>query len=360
MITKPTLLIDKEKCQKNIRKMALKAEKQQLIFRPHFKTHQSIEIGNWFKAFGVKKITVSSLDMAMYFSKDWNDITVAFPVNILEIKQINQLARTITLNILIESIDTVSFLEAHLQSPVNFFIKIDVGYNRTGVSPHHTDKINNILKASNASSLLTFKGFLAHAGHTYQCRSKQEIIDVHEKALSLFTPLKKQFSTLYPDLILSYGDTPSCSVSDNFNGIDEIRPGNFVFYDLTQHYIGSNTINEIAVTMVCPIVAIHPEKNEILIYGGGVHFSKDYLILEEDKKIYGLIIDPTTNTPTRCIPDTYLKSISQEHGIIAVPEQDISQYNIGQLIHILPVHACMTANSMKKYITNSQKTIERL
>ena len=49
-------------------------------FRPHFKTHRSREVGRWFRDFGVAAITVSSVDMAQYFSNDgWDDITIAFP-----------------------------------------------------------------------------------------------------------------------------------------------------------------------------------------------------------------------------------------------------------------------------------------
>ena len=35
-----------------------------LSFRPHFKTHQSAEIGSWFRDFGVTRITVSSRESA--------------------------------------------------------------------------------------------------------------------------------------------------------------------------------------------------------------------------------------------------------------------------------------------------------
>ena len=49
------------------------------------------------------------------------------------------------------------------------------------------------------------------------------------------------------------------------------------------------------------------------------------------------------------IPGMYLKSISQEHGIVSVPQPFITKYKIGDLLYILPVHSCMTANEMKSY-----------
>lgn len=133
-ITSPTLLLDKQLCLANIKMMSEKAKLNNLIFRPHFKTHQSIIIGNWFRKAGVQKITVSSIQMAEYFAREnWKDITVAFPVNIREIEQINALAEEIQLNLTIENIESVSFLEKNLRFPVKIFIKIDTGYHRTGI-----------------------------------------------------------------------------------------------------------------------------------------------------------------------------------------------------------------------------------
>lgn len=340
--------------------MFLKAQNNNVNFRPHFKTHQSLEIGRWFKKLGVDKITVSSLEMANYFSKEWNDITVAFPVNILEIETINQLAEKIQLNLLIESTDTINFLKTHLKNKISFFIKIDVGTNRTGILPTNINKIDEILTISNDSDQLNFKGFLAHAGHTYNCRSNKEIIAIHKQSTRVLTPLKKLYQKRSPNLIISVGDTPGCSVADDFSELDEIRPGNFVFYDLTQNQIGSCHTNQIAVAMACPVVAIHKERNEIIVYGGGVHFSTDRLEDDKSGTIFGKVVEKRNNTWGPVITDMYVKSLSQEHGIIAVPESKISGYKPGDYLMILPVHSCMTANLMKAYQTTTSKIISRL
>ena len=110
-ISKPTLLLDMQQCKNNIRRIVEKAKKNNLIFRPHFKTHQSVQIGEIFKEFGIDKITVSSVEMAQYFANaDWNNITIAFPFNPLEINEIKALADKINLNILISSKDSAEKL----------------------------------------------------------------------------------------------------------------------------------------------------------------------------------------------------------------------------------------------------------
>ena len=122
-IAAPTLLLDKTKCISNIHSMAEKAKAHGLIFRPHFKTHQSRTIGQWLKNEGVNKITVSSLRMAEYFANDdWKDITVAFPTNIREIELLNNLAEEVQLNLTIENVEAVKFLNKELKFEVGFFI----------------------------------------------------------------------------------------------------------------------------------------------------------------------------------------------------------------------------------------------
>ncbi len=347
MIIKPTLLIDKEKCLKNIEMMSKKAKRHNLIFRPHFKTHQSLEVGRWFKNFGVERITVSSLEMARYFSCEWSNITVAFPVNILEIETINELAEKISLNLLVESVGSAGFLSGHLKYRTGFFIKIDTGYHRTGISPANTELIDDILRVSGTSGKLDFKGFLTHAGNTYQCRTRVEISEVHDRSLGMITSVKSKYKDKFPDMIISVGDTPGCSVSENFEGVDEIRPGNFVFYDLMQLYNGSCSEDQIAVALACPVVAVHKERNEIVIYGGGVHFSKERIEIPSKGIIYGQVTEEKYGGWGKPVPGMIVKSLSQEHGIVSVPASLIQNYRIGDVIKILPVHSCMTVSSMK-------------
>ena len=267
-IAVPTLLLDRQKCQHNIQRMSDKARRLGLTLRPHFKTHQSSSIGRWFRQAGVDKITVSSLRMAEYFANDhWLDITVAFPVNLLEIDLINRLAAYIRLNLLVESVESVQFLDRHLRHPVGVFIKIDVGTHRTGVEADDEETVNRILEKIGNSRKIRFLGFLAHAGHTYRARGIQQVQTVHEAYLGLLATLREHYLPAFPELILSVGDTPSCSLMEDFPGVHEIRPGNFVFYDVMQIGIGSCSPDDVAVAMACPVVATHPSRNEIVVYG---------------------------------------------------------------------------------------------
>ncbi|MBU1012832.1 MAG: alanine racemase [Bacteroidetes bacterium] len=350
LFSKPSFIVDENKCRRNIATMIAKANKHHLIFRPHFKTHHSIEIGRWFREMGTDKITVSSLDMARYFASDgWKDITVAFPVNWLEIDKINELSAQINLNLIVESVETVNFLKQNLKNSVGVFIKIDTGYHRTGISVNNTNLISALINEIKNTSCLKLKGFLAHNGHTYKTNSIKEIEEIHSGSLRELSKLKAQFQDQETPLIVSFGDTPGASTMNDFVGADELRTGNFVFYDLVQEQIGSCSFKDISVAMACPVVAKHPDRNTIIIYGGGVHLSKESLKMPNGEQIFGKIVHLKENGWTDPIPDCHLSSISQEHGVITASDSFFDSINIGELIGILPVHSCMTADLQNTY-----------
>lgn len=361
MITTPTLLLNEQKCRRNIRNMAEKAERNNVTLRPHFKTHQSHEIGRWFREEGAEKITVSSLRMAKYFAADdWNDILVAFPVNILEIETINQLAGKIHLSLLVESIEAVRFLQDNLKSPLDIYIKVDAGLHRTGVSWDDHKAIYEILGTLSESRATTFRGFVTHSGHSYRARGKNESSAIHNETITRMLSLKNKFLNEYPGLIISVGDTPGCSIMEDFSMVDEIRPGNYVFYDVTQYIIGSCRADQIAVAMACPVVAVHRERSEVVVYGGSVHFASDCVVDENGITIYGKVVSNHGDGWGEIIEGSYLRKLSQEHGIVYLPDDHINDYKPGDIIKILPVHSCTTANLMKDYLTTEGQKISMM
>ncbi|MFC2104154.1 alanine racemase [Bacteroidota bacterium] len=359
-ITSPTLILDKKKCLSNIHMMATKAKNHNLIFRPHFKTHQSRIIGKWFKQAGVTKITVSSLRMAEYFANDdWKDITVAFPANIREIEILNSLAEEINLNLTIENEESVNFLKKELKYEVGFYIKIDTGYRRTGISFDIFLTIDKILKKALESDKLKFIGFLSHAGNTYNAKSPKEVLEIHNDALYKLSLLKNQYIERFPDLIMSIGDTPSNSLANRFPEIDEIRPGNFVFYDLMQHNIGSCKFEQIAIVVACPVVAKHADRKEIILHGGAIHFSKDFIVVN-DNKVYGKLVQLNSQGWEEIEQNNFLIKLSQEHGTLTVNDDLLQEIKIGDLIGIIPVHSCLTANLMQGYLSMDGERIDHI
>jgi len=337
----PAFLINELICRQNIRHMAEKAKISGVVFRPHFKTHQSLEVGKWFRQEGVSAITVSSVSMARYFADDgWDDITIAFPVNSREVDEISELAGKIRLNVLFDMAGQAENLGKKLTHETGFFIKIDVGYHRSGIEPTDSESIDRILRTAEKSKLV-FRGFLTHPGHTYHAAGKQEILAILNETSRILSGLKHHYQNNFSGIISSTGDTPSCSLAADFSGIDEIRPGNFVFYDLMQLRLGSCSFNEIGAAVICPVVSVYPGRNEALIYGGAVHLSKESLQNPDGSRNYGLIVpfrDGRWQSPKG---NDYLVSLSQEHGIFCTSSIWAKALKPGDLVAVIPVHSCL-------------------
>ncbi|MDP2237408.1 MAG: alanine racemase [Bacteroidales bacterium] len=349
-ITKPSLMVNKAITLDNISRMLEKTKAAGAIFRPHFKTHQSGVVGQWFRSFGIHKITVSSVSMAQYFAlHGWKDITIAFPVNLRELPAINHLALSAKINLLVESIEVINALETGLDHISDVYIKVDVGAARTGIAIDNSEAIISLAEQIKSKLKLKLAGFLSHAGQTYKAKGITEIEEIARCSQKKLFEIKEKLKD--PSLILSWGDTPSCSMLPELNGFDEWRPGNFVFYDIMQYHIGSCELNDIAVAMACPVVAVHPERNQIVVYGGAIHFSKERIIADNGFELYGYVVEFTENGWSKPIAGAWLSSLSQEHGIVNLPSTMIQQFRPGDIIGILPVHSCLAVSAMNELIS---------
>ncbi len=350
-ITKPTLLLDESKTRANIQRMMDKATASNVNMRPHFKTHQSSDVGEWFKDAGVTSATVSSVDMGLYFAQNgWDDIVVAFPVNWREIANINLLAGLCQLGLLVESLESVAFLAENLTESVDIWLDVDAGYHRTGFAWDDNDHALELVNAIGQSEKMTVKGMLTHSGHSYAGRTHEEIIAVYDETVSRFMALRDFLAEQgYAELTLSIGDTPSCSVVEDFSMIDEIRPGCYVFYDVMQSIIGSCDIEDISIGLACPVVTKQREHNQMVLYGGAVHLSNYSMDNRNGQHIFGRVA-MLTDDGWDILPDsTYVKGLSQEHGVLHVSDDVLDTVNIGDVLVVLPIHACTTANIMKRY-----------
>jgi D-serine deaminase-like pyridoxal phosphate-dependent protein len=350
-IGSPALLLDEDKCRANIKAMAQRAKDAEVLFRPHFKSHQSSAVGHWFREEGVRCITVSSVGMAGYFADyGWRDITIAFPVNIREIEQLKKLSARVKLNLLVEDVETVRHLDLS-GIRADLFVKLDVGARRTGLPVESVGEIIHLAETINLTKGLVLKGLLTHAGHTYRAVGTEAIQEIADQAAATMKQLRNFIGD--NSLILSWGDTPSCSLMLHNPGFDEWRPGNFVFYDVMQYHIGSCSLDKIAVVMACPVVAVHRNRRQAVVSGGAIHFSKDSIRADNGFELFGYVVEFTGSAWGETVTGAWLGSISQEHGVVNLPEELCNRVKPGDLIGILPVHSCLTVAAMKEMTTLS-------
>jgi D-serine deaminase-like pyridoxal phosphate-dependent protein len=352
LIQTPTLILNKEQAKRNIQRMADKAAVRDIRFRPHFKTHQSALIGEWFRDAGVTEITVSSFAMAEYFADNgWKDILIAFPVNLREIDQIRSLADRIHLGLLVDMEDSIKKLQESIHVAVDIWIKIDTGLKRAGVWWEDVRNVEKIIKHTKKAPKFYLKGLLTHAGQTYVSNSRDEVLELYQESNFRMNHLRDQLNEKgFQNLELSVGDTPGCWLSTDLGQVDEIRPGNFLLFDAEMMQLGVCHPSEIAASVACPIVSIFPHRQEIVIYGGAVHLSKE-TIVGSNPAVFGYAVFSPDSASWEINPGNFVRSLSQEHGVVKLHDEYINKVRIGDLIYIVPVHSCLVVDALGKFVS---------
>lgn len=361
-ITRPTLLLNEKQCKINIQRMVDKAKRLNVQLVPHFKTHQSSEIGEWFRACGVESITVSSVKMAEFFARSgWENITIAFPFNVLEIPTINgMLEQQIKLTLFVVNTEAVERLNRGLIAPVDLFIEMDAGYGRSGVLTEDITKVKQLVELIKSGAKTNLYGLYCHPGNTYHTSSVEEVQSLWADVIKKMTAVKTALGASGDSLKIRVGDTPGCVLVEEMQGIDEIGPGNFVFYDLVMNYLDVCAESDIAVAMACPVVAKNEDRNEIIIHGGAVHFSKDHLFDANEDKFFGEVVVLEEEGWSPIVEGIKLVSLSQEHGVLRATSEVFEAIEVGDVLGVLPIHSCLTANLMKSYTTFNGQEIKHL
>lgn len=357
-INEPILVLDETKCTSNILRMCIKAEKNKVAFRPHFKTHQSKYIGKIFRKCGVGKIAVSSLPMADYFAKGgWQDITIAFPFIPGDAEALKKLSLKANISIFVSNLFTAQWLNRNARFPLGVFLEVDAGYKRTGFDVNDVQSVIKSLNLLRKNRNLNVHGISSHFGNSYGAGAGN-VKAVWDVSVQKLTGLRRKAGD--ESLIISAGDTPCCSVLDDFTGVDEIRPGNFVFYDVMQYTSGICSAEEIAVSVFCPVVDTHPERSEFTVRCGAVHLSKEFIVTSGGDKIYGLICKVNNGVPAKPVNDSFLVNLTQEHGVAKAPKNFIQSLRPGDTVAVLPVHSCLTAQNWKSYVSAGGKIIGKM
>src|SRR5207253_4307482 len=137
-LTTPAFLVDRTIVEQNCARMRERARASGVAFRPHAKTHKTVEIARMQHGGAVGPITVSTMAEAEFFADaGFRDITYAVPIAPDKLPRVIALARRVErLNILLDSFEALHALES-ANAVFDAFLKVDCGYHRAGVDPHH-------------------------------------------------------------------------------------------------------------------------------------------------------------------------------------------------------------------------------
>ena len=280
----------------------------------------------------------------------WEDILIAFPVNWRQVEKLWSLAKKIRLGVLVESTASANWLEKNLGASVDVWIEVDEGSGRSGIPWEDFQSVLQVAELFRASQH-HFRGLLTHAGRIYGSGTAEEICRVYAQTVQRLNQVRDfMLSQQVGPIEISVGDTPGCSLVTDLGAVDEIRPGNFVFYDAQQLKLGSCQPEDIGVVLACPVVAKYPARSEVVIYGGAIHLSKD-TVLEGGKLVYGLVTAPQGESWGAPVTGAAVVRLSQEHGVIHLPEPTLSQVSVGDVLLVIPAHSCLSVSALGEYQT---------
>jgi D-serine deaminase-like pyridoxal phosphate-dependent protein len=346
----PALLLDLDKLEVNIANMAEKCHRLDVALRPHVKTHKSPRIARMQAERGANGITVATLYEAKRFAEEgFTDITWAFPIPLSRVREAVELSRKTTLRLLADSTEAIAALE-QTREPLRVLLKIDCGYHRAGVDPASSEALDLAIHIAK-SDTLSFGGILTHSGQAYDAHGAKELARVAEherKVMTTFAGRLRAESIAVP--AVSVGSTPAMSAVENLEGIDEARPGNYVFYDGMQTEIGSCAIADCALTVLTSVVSRGAEHS--ILDAGALALSKDVDHSSASRPTFGCgFLDYGAGTLD---PNLNVFSLSQEHGWLS------GSHPVGSRIRLLPRHSCLTASQFDAYtVVRGTEVVDR-
>ena len=115
-------------------------------------------------------------------------------------------------------------------------------------------------------------------------------------------------------------------------GVNEIRPGNYIFHDAIQVSLGAATLEECALSIVVTVNS-RPAKGRAVLDGGSKAFGLDKGAHGKEMLTgFGMVLGKKA----------ILARLSEEHGILTLdPTVDL---DIGDKVRIIPNHACAVMN----------------
>jgi len=326
----PIGTVDLERVRANARRVASYAADQGLGWRPHIKTHKSLEVARIQFQAGARGLTVATLREAEVMSTLTGDLLLAYPpVGAAKVDRLLGLPESVDLKVALDSPDVLAPLAAAARAAgrtVGVLVEMDMGLGRVGVqSPE--DAVALAREASETPGA-AFRGLLFYPGHIRMAVAEQEaaLAAVGERLRRALDALRE--AGLDPGIV-SGGSTPTLWHSHRIPGMTEIRSGSCIFFDREALAVGVAAAEDLAYTVLATVVST-AVPGRAVVDAGSKALSKE----ARSGEGFGFLLDR---------PEVVVASLSEEHGVLDVSRSDWRPA-IGERVRIVPNHVCVSVN----------------
>jgi D-serine deaminase-like pyridoxal phosphate-dependent protein len=364
-IPTPALLLDADVLERNVARMAGKVRDLGARLRPHVKTHKCIEVGRLQRAHGAQGITVATLVEAKDFAEHgFDDITWAVPLIPGRLDEVVALARAIRFRVLVDDPAAVDALESAARAAglrLHVWLEVDCGYHRSGVDPDAPASLA-LARRLASSAALTFDGLLTHAGHGYAAvdGAARRAVAEEERAVTVGFAERLRHAGVEVAAV-SVGSTPTLAAAESLAGVDEARPGNYVFYDWMQAAAGVCAPEDVAVSVLTTVISHRDDLPHCIVDAGALAMSKDTGPRDADvRRGLGPLYRGLSGAALE--PRVSLAHVSQEHGFVEGPRhEDVrGRFRVGEKVRVMPNHSCLTAAMFDEYwVVKGETVVDR-
>ena len=331
-VSTPALLIDLDKMDYNIARMADFFRGKEADLRPHMKTHKTPMIAHKQIEAGAIGITCQKLAEAEVMAEAGiRDILIANEViGAQKIDRLVNLARYTKIKVAVDNsknIVDISTAAERKGVKIGVLVEVNTGLNRCGVSPG--EPALKLAREVEAQKGLEFFGLMGYEGHTVFVKSHKERERKAKEALNLLVTSKELLEDNGLECrVASAGGTGTYDIAGSFPGVTEVQAGSYVTMD--NNYGGVEGIGgefKQALSLLTSVISRST--------GGRA-------VLDAGKKA----ISVDMGVPEIACPrGGKVDRISEEHiCLVELEDAPRKQLEVGEKVELIPGHGCTTIN----------------
>lgn len=346
----PCLVLERNRLEANLARMADALSSRGVRLRPHLKTGKCLEVARLAAPYPGTPVAVSTLLEAEYFAANgYRDLFYAVGLAPGKVARAAELHRKgIALKTLVDGVTAAKAIRKGAEKAGVMFsvlLEIDSGERRGGIAPDAPELL------AIARELGPHLGGVAtHGGHSYGAQTSESLAVVAKAeadAARLAARRLKENGFHAP--LVSIGSSPTALAKEDLEGIDEVRAGVYMFWDLMQAGLNACALDDLALSVLTEVIGRQPGRNEFLIDAGALALSKDRMTASLPPPLqaeFGWVCD----LDGRLLPGLKVLKTWQEHGLV-VSETELPKdaFPVGTRLRILPNHACLTAAAYDRY-----------
>jgi D-serine deaminase-like pyridoxal phosphate-dependent protein len=262
-----------------------------------------------------------------------DDILVMYPpVGVDRARRLARVARGARLTVALDSeraARDMSTAAADVGASVRVLIELDAGMHRVGVTSH--GEAATLARTVAALPNLVVGGFAFYPGHIRE-QMKEQGPRLRELGHFVSRARRALEEAGVPCDVVSAGSTPTMWHTHEIDGVNEMRPGTYIFNDRTTAEIGACTFDECALTVLATVVST-AVPGQAVVDAGSKTLGREPMRGGPGEG-FGVLLTDSRVT---------VKSMSEEHGILDL-SHSAWRPRVGERVRIVPNHVCIVVH----------------